>query len=54
MSFKGVSLRRTGDIIKVKLMDNTYTVYFTGKANINNSKEMEELRNQLRHKGVPL
>ncbi len=54
MGFKGASLRQIGDIIKVKLMDNTYKVYFKGKANINNPKEMEELKEELRHKGVSL
>ena len=54
MNFKGASLRKTGDIIRVKLIDNIYNVYFEGKANINNKKEMEELKDQLRHKGVTL
>ena len=54
MDFRSASVHQRGDFIKVKLMDNTYKVYFEGKANINNPKEMEKLKEDLRHKGVPL
>ena len=54
MGFKAVSVRAKGAKIEVKLIDNTYTVYFKGKADINNPKEMEELKDDLRHKGVGL
>lgn len=52
--FGNISLRRTGDIVEVKLIDNTFNVFFKGKANINNPSQMEELRENLRQKGVPL
>jgi len=54
MSFRRISVNRTGDIIKVKLVDNYFKIYFKGKANINNPKEMERLKEELRQKGVSL
>ncbi len=52
--FRNITASRSGDIIKVKLIDTTYKVYFKSKANINNEKEMEKLKQDLRDKGVPL
>ena len=54
MGFRDIKASRSGDIIKVKLIDTIYKVYFKGKANINNEKEMEKLKKDLRDKGVPL
>ena len=54
MEFKSIKCHQLGDIIIVKLMDTTYKVYFKGKANINNPREMKELKEELRHKGVAL
>ncbi len=54
MHFKSIRLSGSGDVIKVKLIDTTFKVYFKSKANINNEKEMERLRQDLRDKGVSL
>ncbi len=54
LGLKGMSIRQGGEVIKVVLMDTNYEVYFKEKANINKPKEMEELKEKLRHKGVAL
>ena len=54
MEFKSAKVFQRGDMILVKLRDNTYKIYFDGKANINNSKEMQQLKDDLKNKGVPL
>lgn len=42
------------DVLQVKLMDSNFNVYFEGRANINNPKEMAKLVQDLRMKGVKL
>ena len=54
MEFRSAKVFQRGDMILVRLRDNTFTVYFEGKANINSRKEMDELKDDLRQKGVPL
>ena len=54
MEFRSAKVFQRGDMILVKLRDNTFKVYFEGKANINNLKEMRQLKDDLRQKGVPL
>ena len=54
MEFRRIRIYRRGDILEVKLIDTTFNVYFKGKADINNKKQMEELKDQLRCKGVSL
>lgn len=43
-----------GDVIEVRLFDNTYTPYFKGRANINNKRQMDKLIQDLHDKGVSL
>ncbi len=52
--FRSAKVFQRGDMITVRLKDNTFRTYFEGKANINNLKEMEQLKDDLRQKGVPL
>ena len=54
MGFRSAKVFQRGDMILVRLRDNTFRIYFEGKANINSRKEMDELKENLRHKGVPL
>lgn len=54
MGFKRISLRKEGDILEVRLRDSGFKKFFEGKAQVENKREMEELRAKLRNKGVPL
>ena len=49
---KKVSCKIRGDLIEVKLIDNTYSTYFKASAHINKSKEMRQLIEDLKEKGV--
>jgi len=40
------------DIVKVEILDTEGNIYFKGSANINQSKHMEKLANDLSHFGV--
>lgn len=51
---KKVSIQYNQDIIEVRLIDNSFIVYFKQKSNINNRKQMEQLMEDLKDKGVNL
>jgi len=50
--FKKVKVGIRGDMIEVKLFDNNYRQYYKGTAQIGNLKEMRQLIDDLRDKGV--
>ncbi len=54
MEFRSAKVFQRGDLIIVRLRDNTYKIYFEGMANINNIKQMQQLKDDLKQKGVPL
>lgn len=41
-----------GDILEVRLLDSSFTPFYKGKAHINSNREMIELMNELKEKGV--
>ena len=43
---------RSGDILEVRLQDNSFRTYFKGKVNIRNKKKLRELIMTLKNKGV--
>jgi len=43
-----------GDILEVKLSDTAYNPYFRAKVHIKNRKEMKQLIEDLKNKGVNL
>ncbi len=43
---------RKGDILKVKLIDNSFRTYFKDKVDITNKKKLKELIETLKAKGV--
>ena len=47
-----IEYSRNGDMLEVRLLDNSYNKYFEDKARINNKKEMKELMKRLEQKGV--
>ena len=49
---KGISIRKEGDIIEVKLSDATYTPFFKSEARMNDRRDMQRLKEELRQKGV--
>ena len=51
-NLKTISHKVRGDLLEVKLLDNTLTVYFKCSAHINNKKEMKQLIDDLNEKGV--
>ena len=52
--FNGISIHSKGDVIKVKIVDTSYNIYFKGQADINNPEQMKKLKEELREKGVPI
>lgn len=48
------SIRSKGEKIEVKLFDTSYSPFFKQKANLNNRKEMKQLMDDLKDKGVNL
>lgn len=51
-SFKRKRERVRGDIIEIRLKDNSLNPYFKDSAHINNKKEMLNLLSNLKEKGV--
>ncbi|KKN76054.1 hypothetical protein LCGC14_0374440 [marine sediment metagenome] len=49
---KGISIRKEGDIIEVKLRDSSFVPFFVTKARINDKKDMLRLKEDLRNKGI--
>lgn len=41
-----------GDIIEVRIYDNTYRIFFKGKARLKDKKQMQELLEDLNSKGI--
>ena len=54
MTIKEFKKHRGGDIIEVRLVDNSHEVYFKEKANLNNPEQIQDLREKLKNKGVSL
>ena len=52
LDLKKVSHKIRGDLLEVKLVDITFSTYFKGSAHINNPKEMRQLIESLKEKGV--
>jgi hypothetical protein len=43
-----------GDVIKVKLMDSRFNVYYKAEAHLDDNKQLKKLFSALRAKGVML
>ena len=47
-----VRVNRVGDVIEVRLQDSSYHTYYKKKVSLNNQKQLKDLVNELREKGV--
>jgi len=47
-----LNFAKRGDVIEAKLKDSAFNTYFKQKAQISNPKEMKELMEALKQKGV--
>lgn len=52
MDFRKIKVGVRGDVIEVKLFDHSYRPFYKGTAHTGNLKEMKQLMNDLREKGV--
>lgn len=46
------NVKKTGDILEVKLSDSDYNPIVKEKARVNNTRQMRELMSKLKEKGV--
>jgi len=47
-----LNFTRNGDVLEAKLKDSAFNTYFKQKAEISNPKQMKELMEALKQKGV--
>ncbi len=50
--FKRYSVSKVGEMIEVKLSDTAFNLHFRAKAHTSNKKEMIQLKEDLKNKGV--